>query len=165
MQRPDGNAAADGLRVKAAAVASRAETKLQGPLPQEQLNMREDSSAALLNPPVKNPWRKVPIPDSWTLRSQFSPGSAFFPSSYLGGVVVGALVAFPAASVDPGDARQTQLALIDLQGLVFHHAPSRQSRLQSANIPLTAKTDPENKRQERKEVINQSSAEFEESKY
>lgn len=60
---------------------------------------------------------------------------------------MGALVAFPAASVDPGDARQTQLALIDLEGLVFHHAPSSQSRLQSANIPLVEKTDPENKRQ------------------
>lgn len=59
--------------------------------------------------------------------------------SYLGGVVVGTLVAFPAASVDPGDARQTQLALIDLEGLVFHHAPSSQSCLQSANIPLMAK--------------------------
>lgn len=45
-------------------------------------------------------------------------------SPYLGGVIMGALITFPAAAVDPGDARQTQLALIDLEGLVFDHAPS-----------------------------------------
>lgn len=60
---------------------------------------------------------------------------------------MGALVAFPAASIDPGDARQTQLALVDLEGLVFHHAPSSHSRLQSAIITLKAKTLPEDKRQ------------------
>lgn len=78
-------------------------------------------------------------------------------SPYLGGVVVGALVALPAASVDPGDARQTQLALIDLEGLVFHHAPSSQSCLQSANIPLTARSwEP---------ATTKSLSEFAESKY
>lgn len=52
--------------------------------------------------------------------------------SYLGGVIVGALVAFPAAAVDPGDTRQTQLALVDLQGLVFDHV------LQSVQHPPLA---------------------------
>lgn len=37
---------------------------------------------------------------------------------------MGALIAFPSATIDPSDAWQTKLALIDLEGLVFHHAPS-----------------------------------------
>lgn len=44
--------------------------------------------------------------------------------THLGGVIMGTLIAFPAATVDPSDTWQTQLALIDLEGLVFHHAPS-----------------------------------------
>ena len=43
---------------------------------------------------------------------------------YLGGVIVGALVAFPAATVDPSETGQAQLPLIDLQGLVLHHPAS-----------------------------------------
>lgn len=35
-------------------------------------------------------------------------------ASYLGAVIVGALVAFPAAPIDPGQAGQAQLSLIDL---------------------------------------------------
>ena len=54
---------------------------------------------------------------------------------HLRAVIVGALVAFPAATVDPGHERHKHLLLIDLQGLVFHHAPSASTCHQSSSIP------------------------------
>lgn len=48
---------------------------------------------------------------------------------------MGTLVAFPAATIDPSDKGHKDLFLIDLQGLVFHHAPSASTRHQSVNIP------------------------------
>lgn len=58
---------------------------------------------------------------------------------------MGTLVAFPSAAVGPGDTRQTQLALIDLEGLVFHHAPSVSPAVKAtANIPLVS-NDPAGK--------------------
>lgn len=66
--------------------------------------------------------------------------------AHLGGVIMGTLVAFPSAAVGPSDTRQTQLALIDLEGLVFHHAPSvSPAGKATANIPL-ASNDPAGKR-------------------
>ena len=55
--------------------------------------------------------------------------------SHLRAVIVGALVAFPAATVDSGHKRHKHLLLIDLQGLVFHHAPSASTCHQSSSIP------------------------------
>lgn len=52
---------------------------------------------------------------------------------------MGALVAFPAATIDPSDKGHEELLLIDLQGLVFHHAPSASTLRQSDSIPQTAR--------------------------
>lgn len=58
---------------------------------------------------------------------------------YPGAVVLGALVAFPAATIDPSDKGHEELLLIDLQGLVFHHAPSASTLRQSDSIPQAAR--------------------------
>lgn len=58
---------------------------------------------------------------------------------YPGAVVLGTLVAFPAATIDPSDKGQEELLLIDLQGLVFHHAPSASTLRRSDSIPRTAR--------------------------
>lgn len=52
---------------------------------------------------------------------------------------MGALVAFPAATIDPSDKGHEELLLIDLQGLVFHHAPSASTLRQSDSIPQAAR--------------------------
>lgn len=54
---------------------------------------------------------------------------------YPGAVLLGALVAFPTATIDPSDKGDKDLLLVDLQGLVLHHAPSAATRHQSDNIP------------------------------
>lgn len=58
--------------------------------------------------------------------------------TYPGAVVLGTLVAFPAATIDPSDKGEEELLLIDLQGLVFHHAPSASMLRHSDCIPRTA---------------------------
>lgn len=58
---------------------------------------------------------------------------------YPGAVLLGTLVAFPAATIDPSDKGHEELLLIDLQGLVFHHAPSASTLRQSDSIPQTAR--------------------------
>lgn len=64
---------------------------------------------------------------------------------YPGAVVLGTLVAFPAATIDPSDKGHEELLLIDLQGLVFHHAPSASTLRQSDSIPQAAR-NPEKRR-------------------
>lgn len=68
-------------------------------------------------------------------------------ASHLGGVIMWPLIALPPAPIDPSDAWQTQLALIDLEGLVFHHAPSVAPAVSAtANIPLAPNAPAEKNR-------------------